>query len=71
VATSCKLPKVVTDAAIPRKVNAACLLTGDGHRVFYVAAGGRHSAQGDVTGRTASRYFATATAFARFIRANY
>ncbi len=70
MARSCKLPKIVRDAALPRHVNAACQILGDGTRVFYVAAG-RHEARGDVTGRAASPYFQSPRTLAKFIRENF
>lgn len=58
---SCKLPKAVTDAAIPRRVRAACEIHG-GERVFFV--------RGD-DGRPTSRFFATGRGFASHIRHSY
>lgn len=57
------LPKIVTDAAIPRHVNASMLTCADGSRVYFVA--------GSEDGNWSSRGFATATAFASFLRRSY
>ncbi len=62
MATSCKLPKAVTDAAIPRKVRAVCELIG-GQRYFFV--------RGD-NGKAAGRIFTNNPgAFARYIKSSY
>jgi hypothetical protein len=58
---SCKLPKAVVAAAIPRRVRAACEIHG-GERVFFVRSD---------DGRPASRFFATGRGFASHIRHNY
>lgn len=61
MADDCKLPKAVVDAAIPRKVRAACELRA-GRRHYFV--------RGD-DGRPATRVFITGAAFARHIKRNY
>lgn len=60
MAKSCKLPKAVTDAAIPRRVRAVCELIA-GRRHFFV--------RGD-DGRP-GRIFSTGAAFARHIKGSY
>ncbi len=61
--TTRSLPKCVTDAAIPRRVNATMLLQANGKPIYFVA--------GSPDGNWSSRGFTSAAAFARFIRANY
>jgi hypothetical protein len=61
MASNCKLPKAVRDAAIPRRVRAVCELIA-GRRHYFV--------RGD-SGRQTSRTFSTGAAFARFIRRHY
>ena len=62
MAHSCKLPKAVIAAAIPRRVRAACTTTGDGKRHYFVMG---------TDGRPESRIFSTGGAFARFIKRSY